>query len=80
MEINRSLNAGDELENNGYGSDESEDAGFDAMTDDTDSLITIKETVPSRKCKKKQATVKQKSGRNHGGRALRYDRYVKSFE
>ena len=61
MEINRSSSAGDELENNGYGSDESEDAGFDAMTDDTDSLTTLKETVPSKKCKKKQAVVKQKS-------------------
>ena len=61
MEINRSSNAGDELENNGYGSDESEDAEFDAMTDDTDSLTTLKETVPSKKCKKKQAAVKQKS-------------------
>ena len=29
MEINESSNAGDELEDNDYGSEESEDAGFD---------------------------------------------------
>ena len=32
MEINESSNAGDELKNNGYDSEESEDAGFDVMT------------------------------------------------
>ena len=37
MEINESSNAENELENNGYGSDESEDAGCDAITDDTPS-------------------------------------------
>ena len=61
MEINESLNAGDEQENNSYGSDESEDAGFDAMTEDTESFTTVKESVPSKKCKKEHAAVKQKS-------------------
>ena len=61
VEINESSNAGDELENNGYGSDESEDAGFDAMTDDTESFTTLEESAPSKKCKKEQATIKQKS-------------------
>ena len=32
VEINESSNAGDELKNNGYDSEESEDAGFDVMT------------------------------------------------
>ena len=42
MEINENLNAVDELEKNGYGSDKSEDAGFDAMTEDTKSFSSIK--------------------------------------
>ena len=42
MEINENLNAGDELGKNGYGSDKSEDAGFDAMTEDTKSFSFIK--------------------------------------
>ena len=62
IEINESSNAGDEVENNGYGSDESEDAGFDAMTDDTELFTTFEESAPSKnkKCKKEQAAVKQK--------------------
>ena len=39
MEINESSNAGDELENNGYGSDESEDATFDTMNEDIPSHL-----------------------------------------
>ena len=58
MEIHESLNASNELENNDYGSDENENAGFDAMTDDTESF-TFEEPAPSKKCKKKQAAVKQ---------------------
>ena len=49
IEINESSNAGDELENNGYGSDESEDAGFDAMNKDTKSFTTVVESAPSKK-------------------------------
>ena len=74
MDINESSNAGDELENNGYGSQESEDAGCDAITDVTESFATLEKSPPSKKCKKEQAAVKQKSvslkksksGRNHG--------------
>ena len=47
--------------NYGYGSDESEDAGFDAMNEDTESFPTVEELAPSKKCKKEQAAVKQKS-------------------
>ena len=61
MEINESLNAGDELENNGYGSDESESAGFDDMNEDTESLTTVEESAPSKKCKNEQPAIKQKS-------------------
>ena len=61
LEINESSNAVDELENNGYGSDESEDAGFDAMNEKTESFTTVEESAPSKKCKKEQAAVKQKS-------------------
>ena len=62
LEINESSNAADdELENNGYGSDESEDAGFDAMNEKTESFTTVEESAPSKKCKKEQAAVKQKS-------------------
>ena len=48
MEINESSNAGDELEKNGYGSDESEDARFDALNEDTESCITVEESAPSK--------------------------------
>ena len=48
MEINESSNAEDELENNGYGSDKSEDTGFDAMTDDTESFTTLEELTLSK--------------------------------
>ena len=41
MEINESSNAGDELKSNGYGSDESENAGFNAMTDGTEIMGTV---------------------------------------
>ena len=61
MELNESLNAGDELENNGYGSDESEDAGFDAMAEFTEPFTMVEESAPSKKCKKEQTAVKQKS-------------------
>ena len=61
LEINESWNAADELENNGYGSDKSEDTGFDAMNEDTESFTTVEEPAPSKKCKKKRATIKQKS-------------------
>ena len=61
LEINERWNAADELENNGYGSDKSEDTGFDAMNEDTESFTTVEEPAPSKKCKKKQATIKQKS-------------------
>ena len=61
MEINGSSNAGNELENNGYGSDKSEYSGFDAVTDDTELFTTLEESAPSKKCKKEQAAVKQKS-------------------
>ena len=47
--ISESSNAEDELENNGYGNDGSENAGFDAMTDDTESFTTLKESAPSKK-------------------------------
>ena len=60
LEINESLNVGDELKNNGYANDESEDAGFNAMTDDTKSFAMLEESAPSKKCKKEQAMVKQK--------------------
>ena len=49
MEINESSNARDELENNGYGSYESEDAGFDAITDATESFATLGESPLSKK-------------------------------
>ena len=49
MEIKESSNAGNELENNGYGSDESQGVGFDAMTEDTDSFTTIEESAPPKK-------------------------------
>ena len=49
MEIKESSNAGNELENNGYGSDESEDVGFDAMTEDTDPFTTVEESAPPKK-------------------------------
>ena len=61
MEINASSNVWDELENNGYGSDESEDDRFDAMADDTESFTTLPESARSKKCMKEQAAVKQKS-------------------
>ena len=38
-----------------------EDAGFDAMNEDTESFTTVEESAPSKKCKKEQAAVKQKS-------------------
>ena len=59
LEINECLNAVDELENNG--SDESEDTGFDAMNEDTEPFTLVEESAPSKKCKKEQAAVKQKS-------------------
>ena len=31
------------------------------MTDDTESFTTLEESAPSKKCKKEQATIKQKS-------------------
>ena len=86
IEINESSNAGDELENNGYGSDESEDAGFDAMNKDTKSFRTVVESAPSKKCKKEQAAIKQKSvslkkvNQVEIMQAQRYERYVKSFK
>ena len=46
--------------NYGYGSDEREDAGFDAMNEDTESFTMVEESAPSKKCKKEQAAVKQK--------------------
>ena len=49
LEINESSNAVDELENNGYGSDESEDAGFDAMNEDTESFTRVEELASSKK-------------------------------
>ena len=61
LEINESSNADDELENNGCGSDESEDARFDVMNEDTELFTTVEESAPSKKCKKEQALVKQKS-------------------
>ena len=61
MEINENLNAEDELENSGYGSDECEDAGFDAMTNETKLFRMLEESDPSKKCEKEQASVKQKS-------------------
>ena len=38
-----------------------EDAGFDAMNEDTESFTTVEESAPSKKRKKEQAAVKQKS-------------------
>ena len=62
MGISESSNAEDEPENNGYGNDGSEYAGFDAMTDDTESFTTLEKSAPSKKkCKKEQAAVKRKS-------------------
>lgn len=58
MEINESSNAVYELENNGYVSDECEYAGFDAMTDDTESFKTLEESAPSRKYKEEHVAVK----------------------
>ena len=43
METSESSNAGDELENNGYGKGRSDNAGFDAMTDDTESFTSLEE-------------------------------------
>ena len=48
MEANEKSNVEDELENNVYGSDESEDAGFDATTDDNESVTTFEESTPSK--------------------------------
>ena len=58
MEINESSNAAYELENNGYGSDECEYAGFDVMTDDTESFKTLEESALSKKYKEEHAAVK----------------------
>ena len=73
MGINETSNAGDELENNGYGIYASDYARCDAITDDSESSATLEKSLPSKKCKKEQAAVKQKSvikksklGRNHG--------------
>lgn len=55
MEMNENSNAVDELENNDYGSDESEDAWFDVMTE---SFTRIEESTLSKKEKKEQAAVK----------------------
>ena len=52
LEINESSNAVNELENNGYGSDESEDAGFDAMNEDTESFAMVEESAPSKNVRK----------------------------
>ena len=48
MEANEKSNVEDELENNVYGSDESEDAEFDATTDDNESVTTFEESTPSK--------------------------------
>lgn len=45
MEANERPNVEDELENNVYGS---EDAGFDATTDDSESITTFEESTPSK--------------------------------
>lgn len=45
MEANERSNVEDELENNVYGS---EDAGFDATTDDSESITTFEESTPSK--------------------------------
>ena len=52
---------GKKLQNNGFGGDESEDAAFDAMINDPESFTRIDELAPSKKCKKEQTAVKQKS-------------------
>ena len=58
MKINESSNAEYELESNGYGSDESEDIGFDAISGDTVLFTTLEEAALSKICKKEQAVVK----------------------
>ena len=58
MEINETSNAGEELENNGYGSYASEDARCDAVTNNTESFATLEKSLSSKKCKKEQAAVK----------------------
>ena len=52
LEISESSNAADELKNNCYGSDESEDAGFDAMNEDTESFTMVEESAPSKNVRK----------------------------
>ena len=46
------------LENNGHGSNKSEEARLNPMTYDTESF---KKSTPSKRCKKKQSTIKKNS-------------------
>ena len=60
-EINESSNAEDELEKNGYGSDECEDVGFDAMTVTPSHLQRSRNQFHQKNVRNIQAAVKEKS-------------------